>query len=159
MALETSICKNLKSCAEWNQSKTGFIYNLGKLERRTMKVDKAFNLDEGNPDLLFTFILLESDMTRIKRDNGTFEIVSLREVKNYSFPSLKPEEARLNFDFYNMSFTFNSKENAKNAASMMKKYSSKYGRVFEATEGNKVEVTDVGVVLGIFQQIASAINK
>jgi len=159
MALDSSICKNLKSCAEWNQSKTGFIYDLGKLERRAMKVDKSLLLNDGNADLFFTYILLESDMTRIKRENGTFEIISLRDVKKYTFPFLKPEEARLNFDFYNMSFSFPSKEIAKNAAVLMKKYSSKHGRVYEATESNKVEVTDIGVVLGVFQQIAAAVSK
>lgn len=56
LAAEDS-CKILKTCSEWASSKTGVKYDLGKLDRRSLKLEKDFNFNEGDPDFIFNFLL------------------------------------------------------------------------------------------------------
>ena len=77
-----SSCKNLKACAEWATYRTAVKYDLGSLDRRSMKVEKEFTLDEGDADFNFSFVLLQNNMARIKSENGGFQVIQLRELKN-----------------------------------------------------------------------------
>lgn len=156
---EDAPCKILKSCAEWANHKTGFIYNLGKFEKRTLKIDKDFNINEGNPDLIFSYILGNNDLIRIKRDNGIFDILPIRDLKNFEFPKIKEMELVPSLDFFTMEFTLSNKEKVKNAMVVVKKFISKNGRLLESTDGTKITVTESGVQLILIKSIITELNK
>jgi len=107
---EVPSCKILKSCAEWATNKTGNTYILGKYEKRELKVERDFDLSVGDPDFLFNYLLLQSEYGRIKREGSTFEIVSLRDLKDYKFPFIKDEELKASLDFYTYEVQFSNKE-------------------------------------------------
>jgi type II secretory pathway component GspD/PulD (secretin) len=151
------VCKNLKSCAEWAQKSTGVTYILSKNERKSLKIEKDFDLSEGAADIIFSYILFENDLTKLKRENGSYEIVSVRDVKNFTFPILKIEEVTANFDFYAIEFSFDSKIKLKNAAIIARKLISKNARVVESADGTKLFVTDTGGQLHFIKSILSQI--
>ena len=153
------VCKNVKSCAEWVTSKTGEKYILGKQEKRSLKVEKELNLNEGDPDILFSYILSQSDMARIRRDNGSYEVIALRDLKDYTFPIIKEEELKPSLDIYAMEFFFSNKEKVKNAMIVLKKFVSKNGRIVEATDGSRVIVTETADQLLMIKNIAVELNK
>lgn len=154
-----SVCKNLKSCSEWMSKKTGVIFDLGKMERRSLKTEKDFDLSEGDPETLFSYILSQSDMTKIKRDSGAYEVIALREIKDFTFPVLKNEEIRPSYDIQATEFVFSNNIKLKNAVLMIKKLISKNGRVVQASEGNRIFVTDTGFQLIMFKNLISELNK
>jgi hypothetical protein len=153
------VCKNLKSCTEWVSSKTGKTYNLGKLEKRSLKVEKDLILTDGDPDTLFNFILSQSEMARVLRDNGSYEIISLRDIRDFTFPIIKAEGLKPSFDIFALEFNFSNKNKVKNAMIIFKKLISKNGRVVEATDGTKVFVTDTANQLLMFKNIADELNN
>lgn len=152
-------CKVLKPCAEWANNKTGLIYNLGTLERRTLKMEKDFNINEGNPDLIFSYILGNNDLIRVKRENGTYDILPIRNLKNFEFPKIKEIELVPSLDFYTMEFSFSSKERVNNAMTIVKKFISKNGRLLESTDGTKITVTESGLQLILIKSIVNELNK
>lgn len=156
---EDAPCKVLKSCAEWANHKTGLVYNLGTLERRTLKMEKDFNINEGNPDLIFSYILGNNDLIRVKRENGTYDIQPIRNLKNFEFPKIKDIELVPNLDFYTMEFALTNKDKVKNAMTILKKFISKNGRLLESTDGTKVTVTESGVQLILIRSIVNELNK
>lgn len=151
------VCKNLKSCADWAQKSTGATYILSKNERKSLKIDKEFDLSEGGADIIFSYILFENDLTKLKRENGSYEIVAIRDVKNFTFPILKIEEVVPNFDFYAIEFSFDSKIKLKNAALIARKLISKNARVVESADGTKLFVTDTGGQLHFIKNVLSQI--
>ena len=153
-----SVCKNLKSCAEWVQKKTNVSYELGKFEKRSLKTEKEMDLSEGDPDALFSFILSQSEFTRIKRENGSYEIISLREIKDFTFPIVKDEKIRPSLDIQAAEFHFSNKIKLKNALIIVKKMISKNGRVVEASDGTKLFITDTGFQLFMFKNLISTLN-
>jgi hypothetical protein len=156
---EDSVCKNLKSCSAWANSKTGNVYILGNLERRTLKIEKDFDVSEGDADLIFSYLLGQNDFARIKRDNGTYDIVPIRELKNFQFPTIKDEELKPNLDFYTMEFPLSNKAKVRNAMIMFKKYLSKNGRILESADGTKITVTETGVQLILIKSLVAELNK
>ncbi len=156
---EDATCKIIKSCAEWANNKTGLIYNLGTLERRTLKIEKDFNINEGNSDLIFSYILGNNDLIRVKRENGTYDILPIRNLKNFEFPKIKEIELVPTLDFFTMEFSLSNKEKVKNVMMILKKFISKNGRLLESTDGTKVTVTESGVQLILIKSIITEINK
>jgi hypothetical protein len=154
-----AVCKNLKSCAEWATSKTSVQYDLGSLDKRSLKLEKDFVITEGDPDFIFNFLLLNSDLARVKRDNGTFQIVQTRELKNFHFSLIKEEEIPNTLDFYSVEFSFSNKAKVKNAMQVLKKYISKEGRMLEVADATKIMVTDIGIQLQALRSIAHELNK
>ncbi len=152
-------CKDLKTCAAWASEQTSVKYDLGTLEKRSLKFDKNFLLLEGDPDFLFNFLLTSNDLARIKRDGGIFQIVQNWELKNYQFPIVKMEEIPNSLDFYTVEFTFSSKNKVKNAMLVFKKYLSKEGRLLEVADSPKILVTEIGIQLQALRSIAIEINK
>lgn len=137
-------CKTLKSCATWASDKTGINYQLGNLEKRSLKLEKDFNLEEGNPDLLFSFILNQNEYIRIKRDPRHYDIIPQRELKNFTFPKIKFEQVLANSDYITMEFQFASKAQTKNIITILKKFISKNGNATEIPDENKVIITETG---------------
>ena len=80
-------CKNLQTCTDWVYSKTGVKYDLQKLDKRTLKLEKDFNFNEGDPDFIYNYILQSNDLVRIKRENG-FQVIVMRELKEFQFPNV-----------------------------------------------------------------------
>jgi hypothetical protein len=153
------ICKDLKTCAEWAMDKTSTKYDLGTLAKRSMKVEKDFLISEGDPDFIFNFLLISNDFARIKRENGVYQVVTARDLKNFHFTQIKEEEIPNTLDFYSVEFTFSNKLKAKNAMQIFKKYISKEGRLLEVSEAPKILVTDIGIQLQALRSIAHELNK
>jgi hypothetical protein len=153
------ICNNLKSCAAWASDKTSAQYELGTLEKRTLKSNKDFLLTEGNPDFLFNFPLLENGFARVKRENGAYQIIQTKELKNFQFSLVKIEEIPSTLDFYSVEFSFSNKSVVKNAMQVFKKYISKEGRLLEVSNANKILATDIGIHLQLLRSIAKELNK
>jgi hypothetical protein len=153
------LCKNLKSCADWAQDKTSAKYDLGTMAKRSLKLEKNFDLTEGDPDFLFNFLLLNSELARVKRENGIYQIVQLRELKNYQFPLIKEEETPNALDFYSVELSFSNKNKVKNAMQVLKKYISKEGRILEVADSNKILVSDLGFHLQALRLMAKELNK
>ncbi len=156
---EDAPCKILNTCAEWANSKTGNVYNLGIFAKRTLRIEKDFNINEGNPDLIFSYILGNNDFIRVKRENGTFDIMPIRNLKNFEFPKVKEIELVPNLDFYTVEFTLSNKEKVKNAMTILKKFISKNGRLLETTDGTKISVTETGVQLILIKSLIAELNK
>lgn len=152
-------CTNLKTCAAWAMDKTSAKYELGTLEKRSIKPNKDFILSEGDPDFLFHFLLIENGLARIKRDNGNFQIIQTRDIKNFQFPLVKSEEIPNTLDIYSVEFSFLNKKMVKNAMQIFKKYISKEGRLLEVAEASKIVATDVGIQLQALRSIAKELNK
>lgn len=152
-------CKNLKLCAEWATAKTGVSYALGSLEKRSLKIDKGLDLSEGDPDTMFTYLLEQSDFARVKRENGGYEIIAIRDLKQYHFPLVKLEELKPNLDYYSLELTLKNKEKVKNAMIILKKYLSKNGKILEVTDSSKIMIIDTGVQLYMLKNLAMLIDR
>jgi hypothetical protein len=76
-------------------------------------MEKDFNINEGNPDLIFSYILGNNDLIRVKRENGTYDILPIRNLKNFEFPKIKEIELVPSLDFYTMEFSLSNKEKVK----------------------------------------------
>lgn len=146
-------CKNLKLCAEWATAKTGARYNLGKFEKRSLTIEKGLDLSEGDPDTIFSFILNQNEFTRIKRDDGSYEVIALRDLKLYHFPSVKLDDWQPNLDYYSFEINLKNKERVKNAMLILKKYISKNGKVLEVTDSSKIMLIDTGIQLVMLKDL------
>jgi type II secretory pathway component GspD/PulD (secretin) len=156
---ESPFCKDLKTCAEWAASKTGLQYTLGNLGKRSIKLDKGFNLSEGDPDFIFSYILVQNDFARVKKDNGSYEVVAIRELKDYQFPKPAGDEIIQNLDYYSFEIKFSNHEKVKNAMQILKKYLSKNGKILEIAGADKVVITDMGIQLFLLKHLANDINR
>ena len=151
-------CKNLQACAEWANKKTGAKYDLQKLEKRALQLEKDFNFNEGDPDFIFNYILQSNELARIKREDG-FQIITMRELKDFQFPSINIAEIPSNLDFYSAEFSFSNKEKVRNALLVTKKFLSKNGRVFEVANMPHLQVIDTGIHLNAIKLIVNELNK
>lgn len=158
-ALAAEQCKTLKLCSEWATAKTGAKYDLGKFDRRSMKFDKDFSLSEGEPDLLFNFLLQSNDLARIKRESGIYQIIQMKELKDFQFPIVKTEEIPSTLDFYSAEFLLGSNDKVKNAIVIIKKYLSKNGRVLEVADVSKIQIIETGIQLNMMKAIIAELNK
>lgn len=152
-------CKNLKACSEWATGRTGVKYELGKFEKRSLKMDKDFSLADGDADFLFNYILQNNDLVRLKRDNGTYQIINAREMKDFQFPTVKAEEIPSTLDFFTAEFTLGSKERVSNARTILKKYLSKNGRLLEVSDAPKLQVLETGLQLNAIKLMINELNK
>lgn len=157
-AFAAESCKTLKACSEWATNRTASQYELGKYEKRSIKFEKDFVLTEGDADFMFNYLLHANDLARIKRENG-FQVIALKDLKDFQFPSIKESEIPATLDFYSTEFSLGNKEKVKNAVALIKKFKSTYGRVLEVAEGPKVVVIDTGIHLNIIKQIIEQLNK
>lgn len=152
-------CKTLKSCADWATDKTGTKYELGKWDKRSLKQEKDLSLNEGNADFLFNFILQSNDMLRIKRENGNYQIIAIRDMKDFQFPVVKIEEIPAGLDFYTAEFSLSNKEKLTNAKLILKKLLSKNGRMLEIADANKLQIIDNGFQLNSIKMMINELNK
>lgn len=156
---EESRCKTVKTCIQWVSSKTGATYNPTKMDGRSLKTEKDLDLDSGDADALFGYLLNQSEMARVKRDNGSYDIVNARDLKEITFPIVKAENLQGNFDFTAMEFSYSNEKKAKNAMLVLKKYISKFGRIVQSSDGSKIFVTDTGYSLIGLKEIAESLNR
>ncbi len=152
-------CKNLKVCTEWATSKTGIKYELGKFERRSLKLEKDFSFSEGDPDFIFNFILQSNDLLRLKRDNSGYQVIAMKDIKDFQLPSVKAEEIPASLDFFSTEFALANKEKVKNAQIIVKKFLSKNGKVLEIADAPKLQVIDTGIHLNAIKLIIAELNK
>jgi hypothetical protein len=151
-------CSILKTCSEWATNKTGVKYDLGKLDKRSFKLEKDFSLNEGDPDFVFNYLLQSNDLVRIKRESG-FQIVAMKTLKDFQFPSVKVEEIPSSLDFYSAEFSLSNKDKVKNALLIIKKFLSKNGRVLEVADSPRIQVIDTGIQLNAIKLIINELNK
>lgn len=151
-------CKLVKDCSEWATNKTGVKYDLGKMDKRSIKFEKDFSLNEGDPDFVFNFLLQSSDLIRIKRESG-YQIMAMRDLKEFQFPSVKADQIPSSLDFFNVEFSFSNKEKVKNAQTIVKKFLSKNGKVLEIADSPKLSVIDTGINLNAIKLIVNELNK
>lgn len=152
-------CKTLKSCAEWVSGKTGVKYDLGKLEKRSLRLEKDFNMNVGDADFLFNYILQTNDMVRLKRESGQFQVINSREMKDFQFPAVKPEEIPATLDFYTVEFPMTNKERVANARIILKKQIGKHGRMLEVSDAPKLQILETGVQLNAIKVMITELNK
>jgi hypothetical protein len=152
-------CKTVKACSDWATDRTSVKYELGKFEKRSLNVDKDFSFTEGDPDFIFNYILQSNEMLRLKRESSTYQIISMRDMKDFQFPLVKAEEIPATLDFYSTEFTLSNKEKVKNAQIMIKKFISKNGRVLEVADAPKLQVIDTGISLNAIKLIITELNK
>jgi len=152
-------CKTLKSCADWATGKTGIKYELGKFEKRGLKIDKEFSLADGDADFLFNYILQNNDLIRLKRENGSYQIINAREMKEFQFPVVKAEEIPSTLDYFSVEFVLASKERVSNARIILKKALGKNGRLLEVTDAPKLQVLETGLQLNAIKLMINELNK
>jgi hypothetical protein len=152
-------CKTLKSCSDWASGKTGAKYDLGKWEKRSLKQEKDLTINEGDSDFVFNFILQSNDLLRLKRENGAYQIIAIRDMKDYQFPAVKLEEIPASLDFYTAEFLLSNKEKVTNAKLILKKLLSKNGRMLEIADSNKLQIVDNGFHLNTIKLMISELNK
>lgn len=152
-------CKTLKACADWASSKTGAKYDLGKWEKRSLKQDKDLSLNEGNADFIFNYILQTNDLFKVKRENGVYQIIAIRDMKDFQFPVVKTEEIPASLDFYTADFLLSNKEKVANAKLVLKKLLSKNGRMLEIADANKLQIVDNGFQLNMIKLMINELNK
>ena len=151
-------CKILQACSDWVSNKTGAKYDLQKFDKRSLKLEKDFKLNEGDPDFLFNYILQSNDLVRIKRESG-FQIIAMKDLKDFQFPSINALEIPSNLDFYSVEFAFSNKEKVKNALLIIKKFLSKNGRVLEVANTPRIQVIDTGIHLNAIKLIVNELSK
>lgn len=159
IAMAADNCKTLKACSDWASGKTGAKYELGKLEKRGLKVEKDFSLNDGDADFLFNYLLQSNDLVRLKRDAGSFQIINVREMKDFQFPSVKVEEIPASLDYFTVEFTLANKERVANARTILKKLLSKNGRLLEVSDAPKIQVVDTGFQLSAIKFMINELNK
>lgn len=152
-------CKTLRACAEWATGKTGVKYDLGKLEKRSLRMEKDFNVNEGDADFLFNYILQTNDMVRLKRENAQYQVINSRDMKDFQFPALKPEEIPATLDFYTVDFPMTNKERVTNARIVLKKHIGKHGRMLEVSDSPKLQIVETGVQLNAIKVMINELNK
>lgn len=152
-------CKTVGSCAAWATHETSNRYQLDQFEKRSMKIEKDFSFKEGNPDFIFNYLLQANDLVRVKRENSMYQIVAMKDIKEFQFPSVKLEEIPATLDFYSVEFPLGNKEKVKNAQMIVKKFLSKNGRVLEVADSPKLQVIDSGVNLITIKLLVSELNK
>ncbi len=156
--LET-VCKNLKQCVEWVSAKTSMKYKTGDLDRRSLKVEKELQTEGGDADFLFNYVLTQNDLFRVKIASDQYEILPMREFKGIHFQKpAKNDEISL-LDFYTVEIEFQNKEKLKNATTILKKYLTKNGKIFEVAGANRLLVSDVGVQLYLIRLMANELNR
>lgn len=151
-------CKTLKSCSDWATNKTGVKYELGKLEKRSLKSEKEFNLGEGDTDFIFNFLLQSNDLVRLKRESG-YQVIAMKELKDFQFPTVPALEIPNSLDFYSTEFTLSNKEKVRNAILIIKKFTSKNGRVLEVADAPRIQVIDTGIHLNAIKLIINELAK
>jgi hypothetical protein len=151
-------CKILKTCSEWATNKTGAKYDLGKLDKRSIKLEKDFNFNEGDPDFIFNYLLQSNDLVRIKRESG-YQIITMKELKDFQFSNVQIAEIPSALDFYSAEFNLSNKDKVKNALLIIKKFLSKNGRVLEVADSPKIQVIDTGIHLNAIKLIVNELNK
>lgn len=159
MAADEANCKTLKACADWVSGKTGAKYELGKMEKRTLKMDKDFSMNDGDPDFIFNYIIQTNDLIRIKRENGAYQLIASREMKDYQFPVVKSEEIPASLDYFTAEFPLSNKERIANARLMLKKILSKNGRMLEVADAPKLQIIDTGFQLNVIKLMLNELNK
>ena len=152
-------CKTLRECAVWATNRTAQPYDLGKLDKRSLKLDKDFTFSEGDADFVFNYILQNNEFVRLKNEGGGYRVIAMKEMKDFQFPNVKLEEIPPTLDFYSADFTLSSKEKVKNALSIIKKFLSKNGRTLEAADAPRIQVIDTGIQLNAIKLIINGLNK
>lgn len=159
MAARPDNCKTLEACANWASDKTGIKYELDKFAKRSLKIEKDFNFKEGNADVIFNYILQSNDFVRLKTEGGPYQIITMRNLKDFKVPMIKAEEIPASFDFYTTEFTLSNKEQVKNAMIMIKKLLSKNGKILEVSDSPKIQVTDSGIYLNSIKLVIVELMK
>ncbi|MFA6236831.1 MAG: hypothetical protein WC635_05835 [Bacteriovorax sp.] len=152
------LCKTVKSCSDWATNKTGVKYELGNLDRRNLKQEKDFNQEEGDADLIFNFLLQSNSLVRIKRESG-YQIIQMKDLKDFQFTPVKAEEIPPTLDFYSTEFSLSNKEKVKNALIIIKKFLSKNGRALEVADVPRIQVIDTGLNLIMIKSIITELSK
>jgi hypothetical protein len=152
-------CKTVKSCSEWATFKTAKRYDLGKYERRSLKLEKDFSLKEGDADFIFNFILQSNDLVRLKRDNDSYQIIALKDIKDFQFPTVKAEEIPATMDYYTTEFSLGNAEKVKNALIILKKQMSKNTKILEVADAPKLQMVATGIELNAIKLIITELNK
>lgn len=158
-AAEEDNCKTVGSCALWAANRTGFKYNLDKFEKRSLKMEKDYNFKEGNADFIFNYLLQSNDLIRLKRESNIYQVIAMKDLKDFQAPFVKPEEIPGTMDFYSTEFSLSNKEQVKNVLIMIKKFLSKNGKALEVVDAPKIHVMDMGIHLNTVKTIIAELGK
>lgn len=143
----------------WATLKTGVRYEPNKFEKRNLKLEKDFNFKQGNSDVVFNYILQSNELIRLKRENNLYQIIAMKDLKDFQLPLTKAEEVPGNLDFFSTEFILTDKESVKNALIIIKKLLSKNGKMFEVADGPKIQIIDTGIHLNAIRLIIGELNK
>lgn len=150
-------CKQLKSCADYVGVLTGSKYDLGKFAKKSLRVDPAIKLTNGNADQLFAYILEQNNLFRVTTASGTYRVMDKREFQSFQFPKVEGEFVRYTLDFVSYEYNVKVADLKDMLLAVAKKNVTKNGRVLENVGDNKITLVDNGAninkLVGLFSEL------
>lgn len=149
-------CKLLKTCADYVALQTGAKYELGKFEKKSLRVEQQFKMTSANADQLFVYLLEQNNLFRVATADGNYRILDRKEFQSFQFPRVQLP-VKFSFDFVTFEYEVKVADLKSMLMVLAKKNLSKNGRVLENVGENKITIVDNGAnvnkLIGLFQEI------
>ncbi len=150
-------CKQLKSCAEYIGVMTNVKYDLGILEKKTLRKEPSIKMTNSNAEQVFGFILEQNNLFRVRLPDGGFKIIEKKEFDAFKFPKITPNELKATFDYFSFEYDLKNTDIKEMLLLVAKKLVSKNGKVQENAGENRITVIDNGAnlvkIAGIFSEL------
>ncbi len=152
-------CKQLKSCADYVTILTGSKYELGKFEKKSLKVDQNLKLTNGNAEQLFVYILEQNNFFRVATSDGKYRILDKKEFQSIQFPKVMNGQIQFTLDFFTFEYTIKNSPLKDMLISIAKKNISKNGRVLENAGDDVITLVDSGANLNKIVGLLNELDK
>lgn len=150
-------CKQLKTCAEYVGMQTSVKYDLGKFEKKSLKMEPQFKMTSANADQLFVYLLEQNNLFRVATTDGNYRILDRKEFQSYQFPKIDAQNLKFSFDFYTFEYAIKTTDLKSMLLTIAKKMISKNGRVLENVGENKITIVESGAnihrIIGVFTEL------
>lgn len=137
-------CKQLKSCAEYVGLLTGAKYDLGKFEKKSLRINSTLKMTNGNAEQVFLFILEENNLFRVMVQKDNYRVVDKKEFSLFQFPKAEASNLRYTFEFVTYEYAVKDPDLKLMLMGIAKKQISKNGRVLENIGESKLTIVDNG---------------
>ncbi len=152
-------CKQLKSCADYVTILTGSKYDLGKFEKKSLRVDQNLKLTNGNAEQLFVYILEQNNFFRVATSDGRFRILDKKEFQSIQFPKVISGQIQFTLDFFTFEYAIKNPPLKDMLISIAKKNISKNGRVLENAGDDIITLVDSGANLNKITGLLNELDK
>jgi len=150
-------CKQLKTCADYVALQTGVKYDLGKFEKKSLRVEQQFKMTSANADQLFVYLLEQNNLFRVATADGNYRILDRKEFQSFQFPKIDVQNLKFSFDFYTFEYSIKTEDSKSMLLMIAKKMISKNGRVLENVGENKITLVENGAnlhrIIGVFNEL------